>query len=514
MCIGLNFQFLIIPYILSGRNIFVTKQKQSKSLENQTILLTFITIYLLATIGIGYYASRFVKNTNDFVIAGRRMPTSIVAAGLFATWFGSETVMGATTEFVDKGILGIIEEPLGASLCLFLIGFFIAKPLYKLNLMTFSDYFSQRYGRITETISAVMMIPSYFGWIAAQLIALATVLHTIVPSISIFWGVVICAFVVMLYTFVGGMWAVSLTDFVQTIMIILGIGLMLYDSLDKAGGLGRVVAAQPEGFFNLTPEWTFKNTLQYFAAWITVGLGSIPQQDVFQRVMSAKSEKVAVRGAFVSSFMYLTVASMPLIIALCGKLLYPELLEGATDEKKQMLLPFMVLNHGSLLLKILFFGSLLSAIMSTASGAILAPSTVIGENIIKPYFSKITDKQLLAIMRGSVVVVTLISVIFASMNSNIFELVSQSSAISLVSLFVPLVFGLYWRRTTGLAALLSMVLGFITWLLTEVYIHLYLNPDDAIPSILVGLGVSVFTIVGTSYLDKNDIITSIQHDVE
>jgi solute:Na+ symporter, SSS family len=448
-------------------------------------LLVFILLYLFLTVLVGWWSSRFVKNTRDFVIGGRQMPMLVVASGLFATWFGSETVMGATTEFVDKGVLGIIEEPFGAALCLFLIGIFMARPLYKLNLLTFSAYFRQRFDARIETASALMMIPSYFGWIAAQLIALATVMQ-VITGLPMAWGMLLCAALVMGYTYIGGMWAVSITDTIQTIMIVLGMLIVLFISLDKAGGWQHVVAAQPEGFFRFTPEhWTMKGSATYFAAWITVGLGSIPQQDVFQRVMSARSERAAVGGAFLSAAMYVTIAVMPLAIALCGKILYPELLRG-DNAQKQLLIPMMVLQHGSWWLQIVFFGALLSAILSTTSGAILAPATVIGENLVKPRYPDLTDKQLLWVMRLSVVGVTVVSVLIGFAKSSIFELVSMSSAISLVSLFVPLVFGLYWRRANALGALWAMLGGFGAWAIATA-----LETEASYPAILYGLTVSI-----------------------
>ena len=284
---------------------------------------------MLITVVIGWWSSRFVKNTTDFVIAGRRMPVYVVASGLFATWFGSETVMGATSAFLDEGMMGIIEDPLGAALCLVLVGVFMARPLYRQNLLTFSDYFRKRYSHAAESVSALMMIPSYWGWIAAQLIALATVLN-VLTGVSVFWGVIICASIVMFYTYVGGMWAVSVTDTVQTLMIIIGMFLVMINAIQQVGGINVLMAEaakEPEKF-TVLPKMEFKDMVAYFAAWITVGLGSVPQQDVFQRVMSAKSEKTAVWGAYISGFMYLTVAMMPIVIVYCGKIMFPELLQG------------------------------------------------------------------------------------------------------------------------------------------------------------------------------------------
>ncbi len=468
-------------------------------MEKQTILLVFILLYLVLTVLVGYWASRFVKNTRDFVVAGRRMPMIVVASGLFATWFGSETVMGASSAFLDEGVMGIIEDPFGAALCLFFIGIFMARPLYKLNLLTFSDYFRKRFNHRTETLSAVMMIPSYWGWIAAQLIALATVLN-VLTGISVFWGVVLCAFVVTFYTYIGGMWAVSVTDLVQTIMIVVGMLLVMFDVVGQAGGFSALMAkaqSEPETFRYL-PEPNVKDIVAYIAAWITVGFGSVPQQDVFQRVMSAKSEKAAIWGAYTSGFMYLTVALIPIVIAYCGKILYPELLKGG-DDAKQMLIPYMVMQHSSIAMQIFFFGALLSAIMSTASGAILAPATVIGENIVKPLMPNITDKQLLYVMRLSVVGITLMSVLFASMNNSIYELVRQSSEISLVSLFVPLVFGLYWKRATAWGAIGAMLIGMGVWLVATILKTEY-------PTIVYGLLASIGAMIVLSlYTEKSRI---------
>ncbi len=473
-------------------------------MEHNNALLVFILLYLLATVLVGYWASKFVKNTNDFVVAGRRMPMIVVASGLFATWFGSETVMGASTAFLDEGIMGIIEDPFGAALCLFFVGIFMARPLYKLNLYTFSDYFRKRFSHAAETLSAIMMVPSYLGWIGAQLIALATILN-VITGLPIWIGVVMCAAVVMFYTYIGGMWAVSVTDFIQTIIIIVGMVLVMLSSLEEVGGISKIMAQTEPKTFEFLPERHFKDIIAYIAAWITVGLGSVPQQDVFMRVMSAKNERSAVWGAYLSGFMYLTVGLIPIVIALCGKFLMPEIATSPDDKIREQLIPQMVLTHDSFFIQVMFFGALLSAIMSTASGAILAPATVIGENIIKARFKNMTDRQLLVSMRLSVVGVTVASVFFSFLGKNIYELVRQSSEISLVSLFVPLIAGLYWKKANARGALHSMIWGMGVWLISEIYQNYYVpNEDDRYPSIVFGLSASILAMIVFSLIGKKE----------
>lgn len=453
------------------------------------MLLGFIGLYLCITLLIGWWASTKVKNTKDFVIAGRNLPMVVAASALFATWFGSETIMGASSQFVEHGLIGVIEDPFGAALCLILVGAFFARPLYKLNILTFNDFFKIRFSRRVEVVSAVFMVPSYFGWIAAQLVAMAIILKTL-TGFPMIVGILLCTIVVVVYTYIGGMWAVSVTDSVQTVMILGGLLYLAIVMLRQVGGFQEVLDYTPDGFFRILPKPGFDHIVEYIAAWITIGLGSIPQQDIFQRVMSARSAKTAVQASYLSGFMYLTIGFIPLFIGLCGRILYPDIQDGDT----QMVIPVMVLQHGNLLLQVLFFGALLSAILSTTSGAMLAPATVIGENLVRPWFKNIPDKTLLLIMRLSVVFVAVCSATMAAYEGDIYHLVGQSSALSLVSLFVPLTAGLYWKRASDAGALSSVGLGMAVWIYFE-----FVRPS-AIPSLILGGLASLFAMIIVSWM--------------
>ncbi len=456
------------------------------------MLLAFVVFYLLGTIAIGYQASRQVHTAKDFALAGRRMPLIVAASALFATWFGSETIMGASSEFLERGLLGVIEDPFGAALCLILVGAFYARPLYRLKILTFNDFFRIRYDRRTEVLSAVFMVPSFFSWIAAQLVALAIVMQVLV-GLPIGWGIWLCTLIVVIYTYIGGMWAVSITDFVQTVMIVAGLVALATQLVSDAGGLQQVIARTPDGFFRFFPEPTLHDLAHYVAAWITIGLGSIPGQDVFQRVMSARDETTAVRASYLGGIMYLSIGMLPLLISLAGHQLYPEL-EQAADA--QTVLPQIVMLHAGLLVQVLFFGALLSAVLSTTSGAILAPATVLGENIVRPMLKDVSDARLLRIMRLNVVVVAVASAFMAMWQSDIYELVGQSSTLTLVSLFVPLTAGIYWKKASTPGALSSIMAGMVVWIACEVL-------GTEIPPLLYGLGASfVGMVAGTWWWPK------------
>jgi Na+/proline symporter len=288
------------------------------------------------------------------------------------------------------------------------------------------------------------------------------------------------------------MWAISVTDFIQSVIIIGGLVVLAINLSIKAGGISVVLNETHPETFRFLPDGNVKDIVIYLGAWSVLGLGSIPSQDVFQRVMSSGSVNTAVRSCYIAAILYLTIAMLPLFISLCVKHLYPEFASGDA----QLALPSMVLSHATMPVQILFFGSLLSAIMSTTSSAILAPAAIFSENLVKPLSKgRLSDKQLLMVTRISVLGFSILATIMATLRSNIYELVGESSVLSLVSLFAPLVLGMYWKRASATGALLSMVLGTFTWFLFE-------RMETGWPSLVPGLIVSMLAMIMGSLVWK------------
>lgn len=460
------------------------------------MLLTAIIIYLILTLLVGALASRLVKGSNDFVLAGRSLPLFLSASALFATWFGSETIFGASSVFLEEGLLGVIEDPFGGALCLILFGMFFLRPMYRMGVLTIGDVFGKIYGKKIEFIATVFLVPVYFGYVAAQFVAMSLVFGS-VADLTLIEGILISAGIVVFYTFLGGMWAISITDFIQTLMIVIGLICVTVMVTQDAGGVQFILDQAPEGSFQFFPDAGFTSWVNYFGAWIILGLGSIPSQDIYQRVMSSKSEEVAVKSTYLAGGFYVTFGLLPLFIALAAQVMYPELYL----ENKQMLLPAMVLAHSGLPIQIIFFGALISAIMSTASSGLLAPSALISENLIKPLFKgKLSDKNLLWVLRINVILVALVSVYMASKDSNIYELVAGASILLLVSLFAPLTAGLYWEKASRIGALSSMVFGMLVYLICS-------NLDLEISAHVFGLlgSISAMIIGSLAFPDKTDL---------
>lgn len=449
----------------------------------------FVILYLMVTIGIGLYAARRVHSSKDYVVAGRSLPLYITTATVFATWFGSETVLGTSSTFLEEGLLGIAADPFGASLCLILVGLFYARKLYRMNLLTIADFFRNKYGRTVEVLISIAIMISYLGWVSAQMVALGLVFNTLSHgAIPEAWGIVIGAAIVIVYTTYGGMWSVALTDFMQMIVIVIGMLFIGYVVTGQVGGVSSVVSHAVEADkFNILPEATLAAWLAVLGPFITMALGSIPQQDVFQRVMSAKDEKTAVMGGVLGGSLYLVFAFIPIGLAYSAFLLDPQMVEGLMADDSQKVLPTLITLHTPLIAQILFFGALLSAILSTASGTLLAPSTIFTENLLRPMLGNISDEKFLLVIRSVVVVFGLLVMAFAlNSTSSIFEMVENAYKVTLVAAFVPLTLGLYWSRATTQGAMFSIALGVITWVLLEIS-----NPEGVWPPQIVGLGMSI-----------------------
>ncbi len=265
----------------------------------------------------------------------------------------------------------------------------------------------------------------------------------VITGIALWQGVVISALVVTCYTYIGGMWAISITDSVQSVIIIVGLLVLAIVLSNKAGGLFSVLSEVQDKDFRFLPKPEGKEIVAYVAAWSVLGLGSIPSQDVFQRSMSSGSASIAVRSCYYAAILYLTVAMLPLFISLCTRHLYPDQVHSDT----QLILPYMVMRHTGLIIQILFFGSLLSAIMSTTSSAMLAPAAIFSENLVRPLLkNKLSDKSMLLLTRGSIILFSATATIMACLRSDIYELVGESSILSLVTLFAAMTFEFIGRK--------------------------------------------------------------------
>ena len=434
-----------------------------------TTLIIFVVLYLLGTLALGMWAGTRIKNTSDFAVAGRSLPLVMVITTTFATWFGAETVMGVPAKFVQGGLNAVIEDPFGAGTCLILVGLFFATKLYKLNLLTIGDYYRQRYGKGIEIFCSLAIILSYLGWVAAQITALGLVFSVLTNgAMAPATGMLIGTLAVLVYVVVGGFLAVAITDFIQMIVLIVGMSIIAFFAADLAGGSDKVLAmAQQADLWRVLPEPTFTDVVFFIGAAIVSTTDVRSTVDPAARVLSAKDAPTARTGAVIGGASYILFAAVPIFIVLAAVTVMGQAGLDMAKNDYQRLLPTFIMSKMPLVMQILFFGALLSAIKSTSSATLLAPSTSFVENILKHLRPGMSDKQQLLAMRISVVVFAAVVLTYAIAmeGTSIYELVSSAYQVTLVGAFVPLVMGLYWKRATTQGAILSIGAGIIVWLL-------------------------------------------------
>lgn len=466
-------------------------------------LLGFVIVYLVISLGIGFYAATKVHSASDYITAGRSLPMVVVVAMVFATWFGAETVLGIPATFLDENLGATISDPFGASLALILFGLFFARKLYRMKLMTLGDFFRQRYNRPVEVVISLAIALSYLGWVSAQVVALGLVFNVLSDGvITQEQGIYIGAAVVLLYTLFGGMWSVALTTLVQMTIIVVGLLWIskLVGDMPEVNGIAPVIEhAAAAGKFEFWPPLEWAAIVTFVAGFLTMGLGSIPQQDVFQRANSSQNERIAVWGTVIGGTLYLLFAAVPIYLTYAATLVDPAMTTALLAEDAQLVLPSFVKTHLPLGAQIVFYGALLSVIMSTASGTLLAPSVTISENILKEFMPhhRMSQKNLLRITRAVVIAFSGLVVAYSlwslQTETSIHQMVENAYKVTLACAFVPLVAGLYWKRATNLGAGLSIVLGLIAWIAME-----FIAPEGALPPQFAGLVASAVGMVAGS----------------
>ncbi len=471
------------------------------------MLIGFVILYLVVSIGIGLYAATRVHNASDYITAGRSLPMIVVIAMVFATWFGAETVLGIPATFLDENLGATISDPFGASLALILFGLFFARPLYRMKLITLGDFFRQRYNRPVEVVISAAIALSYLGWVSAQVVALGQVFNVLSDGlITQQHGILIGAAVVLIYTLFGGMWSVALTTLVQMTVIVIGLLWIakLVGDMPEVGGITPVVEhAAAAGKFEFWPPLEWAAIITFIAGLLTMGFGSIPQQDVFQRTNAGSSERIAVWGTVIGGSLYFVFAAVPIYLTYSATLVDPAMTAAVLATDAQLVLPTFVKTHMPLYAQIVFYGALLSVIMSTASGTLLAPSVTISENIIKEFMPhhRMSQERLLWITRAVVIVFAVLVVVYSlwslQSETSIHQMVANAYKVTLACAFVPLVAGLYWKQANNAGAGLSILLGLVVWIAME-----FIAPEAPLPPQFAGLIASSLGMVAGSLSNR------------
>ena len=453
-----------------------------------------LLLYAAALFAIAWIARRRVRTLSDYLVAGRRLGAPLASLGLLATWFGAGTLLASAEEVRETGIPAAALEPVGPGICLLLVGLFYAVPLRRLGLLTLGDFFARRFGRRAEIASALIMVPSFFGWIAAQFAVLAALLGELfgIPPAT---GLLLVAAVSIGYTLIGGMWSVTLTDAAQVLIVAFGLLALGISALAELGGgslaagMARLGRETPPELLSAVPDGTAA-LLAWSGLLLAGALGNIPGQDVMQRVFAARSERVARRACLIAGALYLALGAIPVGLGLASRLLIPGL-EGDLLTAMSRIL-FSPLAALALVLVVV------SAVLSTVDSALISAASVLAQNLLRHPLPRVAPLRL---SRVSVVVVGAAGVCYAFRGFSAYSLLEDAYQLTLVGLFVPLTAGLFGRRGGPRAALFAMAAGAGLWLFHAVSgWEWFLGPALSSAGILIPNAVGLTAASAAGYL--------------
>ncbi len=450
-----------------------------------------ISIYIVGMLLVGWLSSRQVKGLNDFLVAGRRLPLWMATATLLATWFGAGSSMGVAATVFTDGIGGVLADPFGASISLILAGIFIVGVLRRLKCLTITDIIERRYGKWAGVYASAWMIPVYIGWLGAQVLGIGTILN-VLTDMSVQTGTIVGAVVVLIYTVAGGMWAVTLTDIIQVSLIVIGLFMIIPGAVGEAGGWHHIFENIPAADLSIAKA-AEQSWVEYIGNWIIMALGCMVGQDLLQRALSCRNEKIATSSSVMAGFFYMAIALVPIIIGFAARIVFTkynitsETLGADLENQVLPRMAVMILGQISPLVLVLFLSALISAIMSSADRSLLAASSLLTNNVISSIWSRLSDIKLLFITRISTIILTVIATYLALMADSIYQLMINCWASQLVVVFIPVITAIYVPKASKNCAWATMITSTCVWI-----VYLFVGS--------VGIELSPETIGEGSYL--------------
>ena len=455
----------------------------------QAIIFTGVAIYIAIMAAVAIYASRRTHSATEFVLAGRSLSLGLCTTTIMATWFGGGMLMGGSGAAYEDGMLGVIADPFGATLCLFLMGLFFVRIFRRLKFFSFIEFVEQRFGHVATIVTSAAALLSSIFWVAGMLVAFGLIFESL-SGTPLEVGIIGGAVVVIVYTSMGGMLAVALTDFVQMLIVAVGLIFLFIVVLYDAGGWSSVYAQIPESAWRMIPlEQTGERWLNYLRAWFIFGLADLASQSLLQRAMAAKSERVAQNSFYLAGIGYLGFAMIPVTLGIIASVTMPGLVDA------ESVIPTLAIEHLHPVAVALFVGALLAAIMSSCDSSLLASATVVSTNVL-PFFKKDpSDQTSLAVARWAIPVCGFVAVLGALNAQVVFDTMLDANMLMLAAVIVPFILGIWWQKANRTGALVAMAAGIAAWLTASIF-----YPE--LPGDLIGLGASLAAMLVTTPLTQ------------
>lgn len=417
-------------------------------------VLFAIVAYVLVQFAIGAWVSRRITSANDYILAGRRLGSGLVAFSVFATYFGAEAIVASGGAVYEHGLRGALVDPFAYATAIIVVGLLFARALWSRGLTTFADLFRQRYSPGVERLVVIVLLPGSIIWAAAQIRAFGQVMDAN-SGMGLKTAIVLAAVLVGAYSVIGGLLADSVTDVVQGIVVLAGLAILgTIVGIGVGGvsaGLGEVA---PDRLGLYDPGDGVLGTLEKIAIPVC---GTIVAVELISRFLGARTAQIAGRATVAGGLVYLTIGLVPVFLGLMG----PKLLPDVPDPEQIVAKLAEVYLPG--LLYVVFIGAIISAILSVVHSALHAPAAQISHNLLEVVVPDLTDRGKLWAVRVTVLLLSIVAFVISFSSEGIKELVETASAFGSAGVFVATLFALFTRFGGPLSAYASVGAGMIVW---------------------------------------------------
>ena len=411
--------------------------------------VVIVIAYFAMMVVCGIVAMRRLTGTKDYLLADRNLPFWVFFPCLSAVILGGGSTFGSASQSYQFGMSGAwITFMFGLGVVT--VGLLFAGKIAKLEVYTLSEMLQRRYAHGTGCVSAV--IASVYAVLIAvvQIIALGTIIKELLGW-SLTAGIMMGGIVTVIYTLIGGMVAITITDLIQFALMIIGVLLLVLFGVHAAGGVGSIPTAVPPEFLTLT-NISGERMLGLF---LSMFLGIMIGQDIWQRILTARNQKVAKVGAVAAGLFSVGWGAAMGVCGILAFILLPNL------DSPQDALPALVIKVMPAGLSGIVLAALMSALMSTVSATVLASATLVTNDILKPAF-ELRDESTFNISRIVTALSGILVILLSVYIGDVF--VALDIAYSYLSgcLFVPIMAALFWPRASWQGAISAMIVSGIT----------------------------------------------------
>jgi len=457
--------------------------------------LVVLAVYFLALIAVGYYASRKVKGMEDYTIAGRRLNYPILLGTLVGTAVGAAATIGKAGKAYEIGGIMIIS---GISYGLGLLSFaFIAPIIRRVKIWTIPDALEMRYGGALRVVAAGVLVLAVIALFGAQLIAVGLSITTVLGGSGISYPEAIlgAGLIMMLYTMMGGLLAVAMTDLIQSIIMIVAVGFLLpiFVTTD-IGGAGAAWDLLQPGSGHFWGEMTIVYAVSLFILDIAFCL---IDPSLWQRAAAARSGSAIRNSMFITSGIYFLWSAAVVFLGVMAIHLFPGLTETAAGSDSAI--PRMIVTYMPPVARGICLAAMMAIMMSTADTALLIAGTTFSRDIVQFFRPEATDRTLLRSARIFIVFIGILGVVFALNMRGIFDILLLAFAIFVSGIFIPTMGAFFWKKATRAGAVVSSIVASVS------VVALYgLKLSGMLPTwiepIIISIFLSLLLMVGISLM--------------